>query len=161
MSSTRSENGSKPRPQPPASWTATDERSSKKRSSPPSPPRGSSASDSSLARRQDRNLSSERAAKPFSHNHEQTSNVEKGDTRLSERDEPVLRDENTPPSKRIKSDIAPWMTQRHKRAIRRSLEAGITSSSPVKSTESREVASPAKGGREPHEMEEHKSETSR
>ncbi|KAI3480296.1 hypothetical protein L1887_57561 [Cichorium endivia] len=46
--------------------------------------------------------------------------------------------ESTMLSKRVKSDIAPWMTQRHKRAIRRSLESSsrLTVSSPPKSSTS-------------------------
>ncbi len=75
--------------------------------------------------------------------HKDKSDSTQGDTQVSE-------SESTMPSKRVKSDIAPWMTQRHKRAIRRSLEASSLStlSSPPKSstsvTSTKEAAQAAK-----------------
>ncbi|CDS00463.1 hypothetical protein [Sporisorium scitamineum] len=49
------------------------------------------------------------------------------------------------PSKRVKSHIAPWMTQRHKNAIRRSLGPATASETPVELSPSQTGAAP-KGG---------------
>ncbi|SJX63184.1 uncharacterized protein SRS1_14008 [Sporisorium reilianum f. sp. reilianum] len=51
--------------------------------------------------------------------------------------EHTARDEaDATPSKRVKSDIAPWMTQRHKNAIRRSLGATTATEGPVEASPS-------------------------
>lgn len=66
-------------------------------------------------------------------------------------DEEIPSSETDRPFKRVKSDvksdIAPWMTQRHKRAIRRSLEAASAStlSSPATSPAKQPGLEPAEG----------------
>ena len=82
----------------------------------------------------DETSSADQGLSPSRHDDvESAGKVREGDSGSGKREKAAADDDNISPSKRTKSDIAPWMTQRHNRAIRRSLEAAAVSSSPAKS----------------------------
>lgn len=122
--------------------TSTGERGANKSSAPSSPQAGPDVDWVPKQKIPNEDTRADEGSAPSSHDYAEASSVTEGGLLLPKTNEPASGDEDITPLKRTKSDIAPWMTQRHKRAIRRSLEAAAASSSPIKSPTSKSAPAP-------------------
>lgn len=123
----------------PASTAPVSERSARKRRA-NSSPRSSTGELRPSTLSEKETFRENRGDKPTASSHAQSSDEAEGVRRSEPTEETAVGVEHVTPSKRTKSDIAPWMTARHKRAIRRSLEAAAASSSPAKTPDEKVTA---------------------
>lgn len=86
---------------------------------------------------------------PKSARHNAASAKDHAESTVEVSERPALAQEGDTPSKHVKSDIAPWMTQRHKAAIRRSLAGAASTVESLMKT-----SSPSKGAASLDEREE-------
>ncbi|SPO24476.1 uncharacterized protein UTRI_03744 [Ustilago trichophora] len=119
--------------------TSIGERGANKSSAPSSPQAGP---DVDRIKTPKEDTGADGGSAPSSYDFAEASSVTEGGLHLAKTHEPASGGEDITPLTRTKSDIAPWMTQRHKRAIRRSLEAAAASSSPIKSPASKSAPAP-------------------